>query len=53
MVEIEIRFKKNELRLKLWMREGFFPEKVPDPTVPENIEVTQWQRSISYVETCR
>lgn len=39
IVEVEIIFKNNELTIKVTDEgTGFFPEKVPDPTIPENIE---------------
>jgi len=39
-VEIEILFKSNQLRVKIMDQGiGFIPENVPDPTVPENIEM--------------
>jgi Anti-sigma regulatory factor (Ser/Thr protein kinase) len=39
MVDIEITFKSNELQITVTDEgAGFRPEKVPDPTTPENIE---------------
>jgi len=39
-VDIEISFKNNELKIKVTDEGiGFIPEMVPDPTVPENIEL--------------
>lgn len=39
IVDIEIRFKNKELKIKISDEgEGFKPEEVPDPTRPENIE---------------
>jgi serine/threonine-protein kinase RsbW len=38
-VEIEINFKSDELKITVTDEgPGFNPEKVPDPTTPENIE---------------
>ncbi len=38
-VEIEITYKNSELKIKVSDEgSGFSPEKVPDPTTPENIE---------------
>ena len=39
MVDIEISSKSDELKIKVTDEgSGFKPEKVPDPTTPENIE---------------
>jgi serine/threonine-protein kinase RsbW len=39
IVDIEISFSGNELKIKVKDEgTGFIPDKVPDPTVPENIE---------------
>ena len=39
MVDIEIAFKSDELQITVTDEgAGFRPEKVPDPTTPENIE---------------
>lgn len=39
-VDIEIVFKGNQLRIKITDQgAGFVPKNVPDPTVPENLEV--------------
>lgn len=39
IVDIEISFKNQELKIKVTDEgSGFIPEKVPDPTKPENIE---------------
>jgi serine/threonine-protein kinase RsbW len=39
IVGIEIIFKSNELKIKVTDEgDGFKPEEVPDPTIPENIE---------------
>ena len=39
LVDVEIQFRKNELKIKISDEgEGFRPQDVPDPTVPENIE---------------
>lgn len=39
IVDIEIAYKKNELKIKVTDEgPGFRPETVPDPTTPENIE---------------
>lgn len=39
MVDIEIAFRKNNLKIKVTDEgAGFTLEKVPDPTIPENIE---------------
>jgi serine/threonine-protein kinase RsbW len=39
IVDIEISFKSNELKIKVTDEgPGFKPESVPDPTTPENIE---------------
>ena len=39
LVAVEIHFSKNELKIKISDEgEGFRPQDVPDPTVPENIE---------------
>ena len=39
IVDIEITFKSPELKIKVTDEgSGFSPEKVPDPTTPENIE---------------
>lgn len=39
-VDIEISFKNNELKIKVTDEGiGFIPEMIPDPTVPENIEL--------------
>jgi serine/threonine-protein kinase RsbW len=39
IVDIEIGFKNNELKIKVTDEgSGFRPEKLPDPTMPENIE---------------
>jgi serine/threonine-protein kinase RsbW len=38
-VDIEISFKNQELKIRVTDEgSGFIPEKVPDPTKPENIE---------------
>jgi serine/threonine-protein kinase RsbW len=38
-VEIEISFKERELKIKITDEgSGFIPKKLPDPTVPENLE---------------
>ena len=38
-VEIEISFKGNELKIKITDEgKGFIAKKLPDPTVPENLE---------------
>ncbi len=38
-VNIDIRFKSNELKIKITDEGiGFRPEEVPDPTLPDNIE---------------
>jgi len=38
-VNIEISWKMNELKIKVTDEgSGFKPEKVPDPTIPDNIE---------------
>jgi serine/threonine-protein kinase RsbW len=38
-VDIEIRYSSNELKVSISDEgEGFCPESVPDPTIPENIE---------------
>ena len=40
IVDIEIIYKSNELRIKVTDEgSGFRPEEVPDPTMPENLEV--------------
>jgi serine/threonine-protein kinase RsbW len=40
IVDIEIEFKDNILKIKITDEgRGFQPEEVPDPTVPENIEL--------------
>jgi serine/threonine-protein kinase RsbW len=39
VVDIEIAYKTNELKIRVKDEgSGFSPEKVPDPTLPENIE---------------
>ncbi|HEX2922097.1 MAG TPA: ATP-binding protein [Bacteroidales bacterium] len=39
IVDIEIRFRNNELKIKISDQgSGFKPGDVPDPTTPENIE---------------
>jgi serine/threonine-protein kinase RsbW len=39
-VDIEIVYKSNVLKIKITDEgNGFSPEKVPDPTVPENLEL--------------
>lgn len=39
IVDIVITFKNNDLKIKVSDEgPGFIPDKVPDPTVPENIE---------------
>jgi serine/threonine-protein kinase RsbW len=39
LVEVEIEFEKNEIRITVTDEgEGFDPKKIPDPTMPENIE---------------
>jgi serine/threonine-protein kinase RsbW len=38
-VEIEISCKERELKIKITDEgSGFIPKKLPDPTVPENLE---------------
>jgi serine/threonine-protein kinase RsbW len=38
-VEIEISYKKGVLKIRIEDEgDGFIPDKVPDPTIPENIE---------------
>jgi serine/threonine-protein kinase RsbW len=38
-VEIEISFKGRELKIRITDEgKGFIPKKLPDPTVPENLE---------------
>jgi serine/threonine-protein kinase RsbW len=40
MVDIEIAFERKELRIKITDEgKGFLPKKLPDPTVPENLEL--------------
>lgn len=40
LVDIEIEFKKNELKIKISDEgEGFRPQDIPDPTMPGNIEM--------------
>jgi serine/threonine-protein kinase RsbW len=40
IVDIEIMYKSNELRIKVTDEGlGFRPDELPDPTMPENIEV--------------
>lgn len=39
IVDIVITFKNNDLKIKVSDEgPGFIPDKIPDPTVPENIE---------------
>jgi len=39
MVDIEIAFERKELKIKITDEgNGFIPKKLPDPTVPENLE---------------
>ena len=39
IVEVDIRFKNNEMRIKVTDEGfGFNPGDVPDPTTPDNIE---------------
>jgi serine/threonine-protein kinase RsbW len=39
IVDVEIAFETNELKIKVTDEgQGFRPEDVPDPTLPENIE---------------
>jgi serine/threonine-protein kinase RsbW len=39
LVDVEIEFENNEIRITVTDEgEGFNPEKIPDPTMPENIE---------------
>lgn len=39
IVDVEISYKKEKLKIKITDQgKGFMPEKVPDPTVPQNIE---------------
>jgi serine/threonine-protein kinase RsbW len=39
MVDIEIAFGKKELKIKITDEgNGFIPKKLPDPTIPENLE---------------
>jgi serine/threonine-protein kinase RsbW len=39
LVDIEIRYASNELKVSISDEgEGFNPENVPDPTIPENLE---------------
>jgi serine/threonine-protein kinase RsbW len=39
-VEIEIVFKSNQLKIKVTDQgSGFSPTEVPDPTLPENLEI--------------
>jgi len=39
IVEVELSFENNSLQIKVTDEgTGFRPEKVPDPTTPENIE---------------
>jgi len=39
MVEVEIKFENDEIVITVTDEgEGFSPEKIPDPTMPENIE---------------
>jgi len=38
-VEVEILYKDEKLRIKIKDQgEGFLPDEVPDPTIPQNIE---------------
>jgi serine/threonine-protein kinase RsbW len=40
IVDIEIIYKSNELKIKVTDEgSGFRPEEIPDPTMPENLEV--------------
>jgi serine/threonine-protein kinase RsbW len=40
MVDVEITYKDKKLKIKITDEgNGFIPEKVPDPTMPQNIEV--------------
>jgi len=39
LVDVEIEFDKNEIKITVTDEgEGFDPKKIPDPTMPENIE---------------
>jgi serine/threonine-protein kinase RsbW len=39
LVDIEISYKKEKLKVKVKDQgQGFIPENVPDPTIPENLE---------------
>jgi serine/threonine-protein kinase RsbW len=39
MVDVEIAYRDNKLKIKITDEgNGFIPEKVPDPTTPQNIE---------------
>lgn len=39
LVDVEIQFTRNKLKIKISDEgEGFRPQDVPDPTIPENIE---------------
>ena len=39
MVDVEITYKKDILKIKISDEgNGFIPEEVPDPTIPENLE---------------
>jgi serine/threonine-protein kinase RsbW len=40
LVDIEIAFKSNVLKVKITDQgNGFRPEEVPDPTIPQNVEL--------------
>ena len=39
MVDVEISYKNDKLKIKISDEgNGFIPEEVPDPTIPENLE---------------
>ena len=39
LVDVEIEFERNEIKITVTDEgDGFNPEKIPDPTMPENIE---------------
>ena len=39
LVDVEISYRNEKLKIKVTDEgDGFFPENVPDPTIPQNLE---------------
>ncbi len=53
-VDVDITYKDGKLKIKIKDEgNGFVPEQVPDPTIPQNIESLNGRGSLPDVEACR